>query len=400
MKYIFFPHVAWDEFPYRHLADRLQACGEVLVAYCTPPAAGCGNARFISIAQAAKLQPEECVALIAQPYIPTVMQVYRFKAVVALLHEVPPGGNPELWGKYSKLLAASAGLIVTSSESAYADLLFKYDPVMLIASTLQPLTEEQIERDRETFIEALDLVIKRRSIDFLKRRQLDEQLMHYMELSYADETNELIWYLQTFYHYMLGEGVEAASCLQRSYAICILTGVDDALRTRFRFLAAVHTLNGEPERALHTYGITCITDEERAHYHRLLHLFEQGAHLIVLGELLSRIGDLRTASRLLAKCKDERAMQQLRSIAIEIGDLRGALSLPVTSPGTGKQSIIDRSMNDKLSGLFHLMQGERRLAMRYFWKASAHTQTFGELFELEAIDRTLELQSAALPLPL
>lgn len=399
MNYIFFPHVPWNDFPYRHLAELLQSSGNVFAAYPELPAEADGKVRGISVAQAAELPPEESVLLISQIFIPTVMNIHPFRAVVALLLETPQGENPELWNKYSKLLASASELIVTDSESAYTDLLFKYDPVLLIASPQLSLAADQVERDRQTFFEALGLVINGRSIDFIKKRQWDEQIQHYKQLSQVDEMNELVFYLQSFYYYLLGEGVEAASCLQRSFAACVLTGVKDVLSTRFRFLAAIHALNGETEQALHTYGITCISDEERTHYDRLCHLFEQGAILIALGELLFRIGDMRTSSRLLAKIKDERAASLLRSIAIQAGDVKRALSLSVTSADTGKQQIIDRMMNDKLQGLFHLMQGERRLAMRFFWRASAHSQSFGELFELKTIDRTLESQCSAALLP-
>lgn len=395
MNYIFFPHVPWCDFPYRHLADLLKSSGKVFAAYPELPAEADGNVRLISIAQAAEMPPEESVLLISQIFIPTVMNIHKFRAVVALLLEAPQDVNPELWNKYSKLLAASSELIVTDSESAYTDLLFKYDPVLLIASPQPSLAADQVERDRQTFIEAIGLVINGRSVDFIKRRQWDEQIQHYKWLSQVDEMNELVWYLQSFYYYLLGEGVEAASCLQRSFAACVLTGVKDVLRTRFRFLAAIRALNGETEQALHTYGITCITDEDRTHYDRLCHLFGQGAILIALSELLIRIGDMRTSSRLLAKIKDERAESLLRSVAIQVGDVKLALSMSVTSAETGKQQIIDRMTNDKLQGLFHLLQGERRMAMRFFWRASVHSQTFGELFELKTIDRAFENQSTA-----
>jgi hypothetical protein len=37
--------------------------------------------------------------------------------------------------------------------------------------------------------------------------------------------------------------------------------------------------------------------------------------------------------------------------------------------------------------------------MRHFWQASAYSQTFGEIAELEAIDLALESQCAAGRLP-
>jgi hypothetical protein len=398
VNYIFFPHVPWDVFPYRHLADLLQLSGEVFVAYPKLPEESNGKVNLISIAQAAELPHEESVAFIASPFIPTIAEVYRFKTVVALVTEAPPGGNPDLWNKYMKLLTASAGLLITGSESIYAELLFKYEPVLLISSPQQLSDEDLIERDRQKFIEALGLVIKRRPIDFIKQCQLDEQLAHYKLLSQEDDTNELVWYMQSFYHYMLGEEADAASCLQRSFAANVLSGRKDALSTRFRFLSAIHALNGDRDRALHTYGITCITDEDRSHFDRLLN-YEQEAKLIALGELLIRIGDMRTASRFLVKSNDERAASLLRFIAINIGDVKQALSLSVPSAVTDKQSIIDLSINERLQGLFHLQQGNRRLAMRHFWQASAYSQTFGEIAELEAIDRALESQCAAGRLP-
>ena len=135
-------------------------------------------------------------------------------------------------------------------------------------------------------------------------------------------------------------------------------------------------------------------DEERSHYDRLRKWYEQDAKLMAMGELLILIGDMRTASRLLTRSNDDRAASLLRSIAINIGNVKQALTLSVPSAATSKQSIMDHSINEKLHGLLHLQQGDRRMAMRHFWRASAHTQTFGEMFELEAIDRALENQSA------
>jgi hypothetical protein len=396
INYIFFPHVPWGDFPYRHLADLLQSSGQVSVVYpkLKLPQEADDKVRLISNAEAAEFPYEESVALIASPFILTVTEVHRFKTVIALVTEAPPGVSPDLWSKYMKLLTASAGLIVTSSESVYTDLLFMYDHVLLNSSPQQSSDVNLVESDRRKFIEAMDLVIKRRPIDFIKRSQLDEQLAYYKLLSQADDSNELVWYLQSFYHYMLGEATEAASCLQRSFAASVLSGRKDALSTRFRFLSAIHALNGEPDRAIHTYGITCITDEERSHYDRLRKWYEQGAKLMAMGELLLLIGDMRTASRLLTRSNDDRAAPLLRSIAIHIGDVKQALTLSVPSAATSKQSIMDHSINEKLHGLLHLQQGDRRMAMRHFWRASAHTQTFGEMFELEAIDRALENQSA------
>jgi hypothetical protein len=401
MNYIFFSHVPWSEYPYRHLAEWLRPKGKVFIVAPGVAGAGTGETERLGLSEASKLPPEESVALVSHPFVPTAFPVHRFKTVIALLAEAPPGTSPDLWNKYAKLLSASAGLVMTCSESEYKDLLFKYDSVLLIASADadQQLPAGQAHRDRETFLEALELVVKRQYTGWIMRRQWDEQQNYYRELSREDETNELVWYLRSFYHYMLGEGEEAASCLRRSFAAGILSGARDPLGTRFRFLSAVHALNGEKEQALHTYGITCTTDEERAHYERLLQCFEQGAVLFALGEMLLRIGDLRTASRLLAKSRDDRALAILKSIAVQIGDVRRALSLPAVSANAGRQLILDRSSNERLNGLHHLIQGDRQLAMRCFWRASALNDISPELLELEAIDRALASLSAAEPLP-
>lgn len=391
MNFIFFPHVPWVDFPYRHLARLLESSGEVFVAYSKLPEEVNGEVRMISIAQVAELPPEENVAIITLPFILTVAEVHRFKTVVALVTEAPPGVSLNLWNKYLKLLMASASLIVTSSESLYAELLFKYDPVLLISSPHQSIDIDLVERDQQKFLDGLELVMRRRPIDFVKRCQLAEQLTHYKLLSQSDDANELVWYLQSFYHYMLGEGEEAAACLQQSFAASVLSGKQDALNTRFRFLSAIHALNGEVDRALHTYGITCITDEERSHFDRLRKLNVPETKLLVLGELLIQIGDMRTASRFLARSNDNRASSLLRSIAIDIGDVKMALTVSVSSTATDRQSIIDHSINEKLQGMLHLQQADRRMAMRYFWRASADSQTFGQMFELEEIDRAMEI---------
>jgi tetratricopeptide (TPR) repeat protein len=315
--------------------------------------------------------------------------------------DAPAGISPDLWNKYANLLSASAGLVATCSENVYKDLLFKYDSVLLAASADADLElpAGQAQRDRESFIEALEALLSGRKADWIMRRQWDEQLNYYSALAHADETNELVWYLQSFYHYMLGEGKEAASCLRRSFATCVLSGDGDPLGTRYRFLAAVHALNGEKELALHTYGITCVTDEERVHYERLLHAFEQGAVLYALGEMLARTGDLRTASRLLAKSRVDRALPLLKSIAVQTGDVMRALSLPA-APGTDRRQLTaESSMNERLNGLRHLMQADRRVAMRCFWRGSTLGDISPELLELEAIDSALAVMSAAEPLP-
>ncbi len=118
INYIFFPHVPWGDFPYRHLADLLQSSGQVSIVYPKQklPQEADDKVRLISNAEAAQFPYEESVALIASPFILTVTEVHRFKTVVALVTEAPPGVSPDLWSKYMKLLTASAGLIVTSSE--------------------------------------------------------------------------------------------------------------------------------------------------------------------------------------------------------------------------------------------------------------------------------------------
>ena len=118
---------------------------------------------------------------------------------------------------------------------------------------------------------------------------------------------------------------------------------------------------------------------------------------MAMGELLLLIGDMRTASRLLTRSNDDRAALLLRSIAINIGNVKQARTLSVPSAAIRETIYLWKPISIKSETARIASSAARRPSngdAAFFWRASAHTRTFGEMFEFEAIDRALENQSA------
>ncbi|TYP76350.1 tetratricopeptide repeat protein [Paenibacillus methanolicus] len=387
MNIVFFPDRPWESFAYRHLADWLASHGAVYAAYPAGGSGGADNVRIISYREAAELTSEECAAFVAHPFAPTVVPIFRYPIVVALHAEAPEGASSR-WNEHAKRLKAAAALIITDSERVYTELLFQYEAVLVIGSPRESTDASWPSRDGEALLEAMALCRLGKAIDFVMRRQWDEQLRYYERLSALGDSQELVWYLQSFYRYLLGETDEAAASLQQCYAACLLAAKPDALATRFRFLAAIRLRSGDLEKALDAYGITCTTEEDRARYERLLALYGQGERALAIGELLLHVGDARTARRLLAASGHPDARRQLRSAAVLSGDLRAAIGTYGAAP-IEAANWRDFAERELLLGQLALLEGDRRGAMRSFWRAAAHTGSYRDLLELADIDREL-----------
>ncbi|MFC4100291.1 tetratricopeptide repeat protein [Paenibacillus xanthanilyticus] len=387
MNIVFFPDQPWESFAHRHMANWLAPLGAVYAAYPAGGTAPADNVRIISYREAAEMAAEDSAAFVAHPYAPTVVSIFRYPITVALHVEAPEGASAR-WYEHAKRLKAEADFIITDSERVYAELLFQYESVLIIGSPRESTDAAWPARDGEALLDALALCRDGKAIDFVMRRQWDEQLRYYERLAGLDDSQELVWYLQSFYRYLLGETDEAAASLQQCYAACLLASKPDALASRFRFLAAIRLRGGELEQALDAYGITCTTEEDRARYERLLRLYGQGEKALVRGELLLNVGDARSARRLLAASAHPDARRQLRSAAASAGDLRAILGTYGEDPieAANWRELAEREL---LLGQLTLTEGDRRGAMRSFWRAAAHTGSYRDLLELGDIDREL-----------
>ena len=343
------------------------------------------------------MDPQETVALVFHPYWIQAVNRFAPRSVVSFIEPCPPDADRELWEKLWNLLAAKSALVCTSSERIYLEQCFRRDSAILLTSEEhKPFDVCQIKgktwflRDYEMFFrDAMERVLRNRSIEDLARKQWHLRKKYYQSLTDKVNMQATVLFLLSVYQYLLGEKAARDSLLQ-SFEYSLLAGNQDSLQTHYRFLSAIELQAGDLEQAVNTYGITALAANEKQTYRSLLTLLQQGKHELAKAELFRSNEDFRSAVSILhthlpthTPSSDE-ARRKLIQSYLHMGQMEQALRLIQTSDLI---SLEDRKNFFLLKGTVCFMNGDRHAAIHHFLKAAVYDyDAIAHVLELKALD--------------
>ncbi len=383
VNYVCFGQPLWNEEHLRRLLCLLPD-GEIVFV----------NQRNDSVL--ARLDPEQTVALVNNPFWIRVINQFNPKFIVAIIPSHTDEEDTILWQKYWTHLAAKATMVCTDSERIYLEQCFRRDSVFFLHTDNQ-LTYDMhavqgdalLLRDYEViFRDAIATMLKlnNQSLNDLVNSQWRLRIDHYHQLVCHIAARETAYFLSAAYHYLLGES-DARSYLLQSFEHVLLAGHANSLTTHYRFLSAIEAKAGELERAVSTYGITATQPEETAVYQNLLDLLERGERDMVQANLYLLNDDYKSAIALLLMIPTELARRTLFQAYMRMGELARAVQLVAQ---TDLFSINDRHDYCLLAGTVEAMKANRHEAIHYFLQAATYDyKEIAHILELRAVDERL-----------
>lgn len=344
----------------------------------------------------ARVDPEQTVALVSNPFWIRVINQFNPKFLVAIIPSHTDEEDTILWEKYWTHLAAKATMVCTDSERIYLEQCFQRDSVFFLHSDNHLTYDIQavkgdplLLRDYEVlFRDAIATMLNsnNQSLNDLVKSQWRLRIEHYHQLVGNIAARETAYFLLAVYHYLLG-GSDARSYLLQSFEHTLLAGHANSLTTHYRFLSAIEAKAGELARAVSTYGITATQPEETAIYQNLLDLLERGERELVRANLYLLNDDYKSATALLLKMPTELARRTLFQAYMRMGELERAVQLVVQ---TDLFSINDRHDYCLLAGTVEAMKANRHEAIHYFLQAATYDyKAIAHILELRAVDERL-----------
>ncbi|MBA2939762.1 hypothetical protein HZF08_15725 [Paenibacillus sp. CGMCC 1.16610] len=314
------------------------------------------NTRFLSLSELASLDSQKYTAIVSSPYGLQHVLAFQPLRTIACIPQRSELEDTTLWDKYIGLLASYSDMIITESERTYLEQTLQWERVFLL-------------RDSEELVRsAIISMLKGELLEQWVTKQWEERKRFYQSLHEQQGPHETICYLLASYLYFLGD-VSAKMYLGISFEQMIKKEYSQCLNTHFRFFSAIEVKAGSLEKAVRTYEITAITDEERKSMENIRNWQEQGEWRLIQAEIFRANDDYRSAIKVL---EDMGAKNSLQAATMRLQYYlhtyrwKDALAL-FDNYGLSDENRVTAEV---IRGNIQLIHNKHHLAIRTFLRAS------------------------------
>lgn len=311
----------------------------------------------LSFSDVDSLEKGEYTAIVASPYLLTLVYQIQPRSIIALLDPAPDDEDANLWQKFSGLLAAQAQLIGSCCEEIYLDQCLLHENVMLLQND-----NKECETMWNGCVLALD---QGESLDPWKRRQWESRVAYYKDLHEQFGDHEKVCYWLSKYLYFLERSI-AKQYMEISFEQMILKNNTDCLSTHYRFLSAIEAKTGNLDLAIRYYSITAITDEEKLNVKSLYSLLEQGRTDLVQAYIFKLNKDYQSAIQVLMASNDPEASRYLLPNYLNSYRWEEALSLLEKM----ELPVTEQYFVDGIRGILQRIRGKRHEGIHLLLRAS------------------------------
>ncbi|RUS49116.1 hypothetical protein [Cohnella sp. AR92] len=397
MEIVIYPDGPWSSYPFARLAMLLASVGTV--HYVTERSDERLPAPILPVSrQEIREAGTPLLTIVSHPYWTYEASSLARGPLVALLPDFP-NDRGALIRRCVKELSAAADLLCTASESFFLEQAFRRDAVLLLsgadpdaAGTVQVQGIDLEVRDYEAlFLRAVRSLIDTSppSAGWATHLQLHLRIPFYEELRRTLGPHETVSFLLGSYEYLTGRLDDAEAHVAEAFHQACLNRSPGSLASHFRFLSAIAARKGDLEGALTIYGISAVTDSERADYSVLLQWANQGRFALALSGLYRLNDDSRNA---LAQLRTpESDIEEVRRIEFQLltESARWDEACSLLSPSM-RQTSEQRRIADLANGFRCRLRGQRHEAISWFLRAAeTDSNALAHILEIKAIDDEL-----------
>lgn len=397
---VIFPHCSWEQFPYQKLAAVLGTVRPVyyVTGSAPEPASRPEAPQPVTADDVPAIFDRPALAVVTHPYWVRTVAALRPHRLVVMLPQQTMDEETFLWQKCWAQLSAIADLVCTESEMRYLELSLRTGAALLLtgedpsASATVTIGAGQVPlRDYEVlFLRCIGDLANEQPGGAAQTAAVQWVLRedYYSLLRQQAGPHETVSFLLAVYEYLLGRPAAKPHLIEAFRQAAVTEGYGSSLTTHYRFLSAVHAQNDELEEAIHVYGITAVTEEERRRYEQLCRWMEQDRPELAKADVFRLNDDCRSALAALAGVFDTEARRLRLRICLDAGLMEAALECLTPEERLGPGDAKDHKL---LTGTVMSMRGRRHEAIRLFLEvALREEEALAHIVEIEALEEGLE----------
>lgn len=397
---VIFPHCSWGQFPYQKLAAVLQTVRPVyyVTGSAPEPVSWPEALQAVTVDDVPAIFNQPALVIVTHPYWVRTVAALRPHRLVVMLPHLTMDEETYLWQKCWAQLSAIADLVCTESETRYLELCLRTSAALLLtgedpsASATVTIGTEQIPlRDYEVlFLRCIgDLTheqpggaAKTAAVQWVLRED------YYSLLREQTGPHETVSFLLAVYEYLLGRPSAKPHLIESFRQAAVTEGYGSSLTTHYRFLSAVHAQNDELEEAIHVYGITAVSEEERQSYEQLCRWMEQNRAGLAKAEVFRLNDDYQSALAALSGVFGTEARRLRMRICLDAGWMEAALECLTPEERLGPSDVKAHKL---LTGTVMSMRGRWHEAIRLFLEVALNEEeALAHIVEIDALEEGLE----------